>query len=471
MQSASGKAVSLGRLVSVALLLACPTGLVLVALAATERLDPLAAVVSLLVVVLALTFLVRTHLAGLDALAQWIRQMAQGGEAGPAPGRDDIALAETVAVVTQLRRVWQQKSAELSEAARWNDSLLDNLPDPLLLLEPGRRVTRANKAAKRLFGRELTGRDMTTFLRDPAVLEAVEAVLGGTATSQECEFAQSTPSERVFLARIERLGDRPTDSGTAILTLHDLTAVKRIERMRADFVANASHELRTPLAALSGFIETLRGPARDDEEARDRFLGIMAEQAGRMSRLIADLLSLSRIELNEHTRPSERVDLGRLVTNAVEALRPLAQARDMTVNLAVAGDLPPLVGQPDELAQLFQNLLDNAVKYGREGTPVQVTVAVATELPRNASTTTLDAGKALRIDIRDRGEGIAKDHLPRLTERFYRVDTARSRKMGGTGLGLAIVKHIVNRHRGLLTVDSVVGEGSTFTVWLPGAPD
>jgi two-component system phosphate regulon sensor histidine kinase PhoR len=253
-----------------------------------------------------------------------------------------------------------------------------------------------------------------------------------------------------------------------MLTLHDLTDLKRIERMRADFVANASHELRTPLAAVAGFIETLRGPARDDEEARDRFLAIMAEQAQRMSRLIADLLSLSRIELNEHTPPSERVDLGRLLITAAEVLRPLAQGRGMEIVLTIAPDLAAIVGQPDELAQLFQNLLDNALKYGREGTAVEVVAGGIgpADLPLSAGSA-LKAGPAVRVSVRDQGDGIAREHLPRLTERFYRADAARSRRMGGTGLGLAIVKHIVNRHRGLLTIDSVVGQGSTFTVWLP----
>jgi two-component system phosphate regulon sensor histidine kinase PhoR len=280
------------------------------------------------------------------------------------------------------------------------------------------------------------------------------------------------PLERVFLARAERLQGQPADGGTAILTLHDLTTVKRMERMRADFVANASHELRTPLAALSGFIETLQGPARDDDEAREKFLSIMGEQAGRMSRLVADLLSLSRIELNEHTQPSEKVDLARLVTHAAEALKPLAQAKGMTVRLEMEDGLPPVMAQPDELAQLFQNLLDNAVKYGRDETEIVVTATAANpgQLPNSAGAS-LRADQAVRVAIRDHGEGIAKEHLPRLTERFYRVDTARSRKMGGTGLGLAIVKHIVNRHRGVLTIDSVVGEGTTFTVWLPAAAD
>lgn len=463
-------AVSLGRIVSVTILLSSPSGIMLLILAATGHITAGMVLGIWALVAMVLAVIVRNHLADLDALAAWIRSLAMGGESGPPPGRENAALAETVASVGSLRRAWQQKSSELAEAARRNESLLDNLPDPLLLLDSTRKVVRANRAATRLFGPEIAGRDMASFLRDPMVLEATESVLAGEEGARECEFAQMVPLERVFIARVERLQGHPSDGGTAILTLHDLTTVKRMERMRADFVANASHELRTPLAALSGFIETLQGPARDDEEAREKFLGIMGEQAGRMSRLVADLLSLSRIELNEHTAPSQRVDLGQLVGNAAELLKPLAQAKGMAIKTTIAADLAAVIAQPDELAQLFQNLMDNAVKYGRDNTVVEVTASAASRLP-NAAGAALRGGPAVMVSVRDNGEGIAKEHLPRLTERFYRVDTARSRKMGGTGLGLAIVKHIVNRHRGLLTIDSTVGEGTTFTVWLPASPD
>jgi len=271
--------------------------------------------------------------------------------------------------------------------------------------------------------------------------------------------------ERSFIARVERLDADSADGSTAILALHDITQVRRIEQMRADFVANASHELRTPLSTLLGFIETLRGPARDDAEARERFLVIMQEQATRMARLVGDLLSLSRIELNEHSPPSEPVALANIVERAVAAMQPLAEAKRMALVAEIDPRASVVIGQADELTQLLQNLLDNALKYGREGTPVGVALRLADKLPPAAAQ--LKAGRAIAVAVSDQGEGIAREHLPRLTERFYRVDTARSRKLGGTGLGLAIVKHIVNRHRGTLVVDSTPGKGSTFTVYLP----
>jgi two-component system phosphate regulon sensor histidine kinase PhoR len=236
--------------------------------------------------------------------------------------------------------------------------------------------------------------------------------------------------------------------------------------MRSDFIANASHELRTPISVLLGCIQTLRGSARDDPEAQAEFFGLMQTQAERMSRLVDDLLSLSRIELNEHTLPSEQVDVPHIVRQVVEALAFNAQARGIRIETDFPGELPTIPGDPDELSQVFQNLIDNAVKYGAEDSIVRITARVA----RDDIPPSLPGESAcLAIAIRDHGEGIPPEHLPRLTERFYRVDTARSRELGGTGLGLAIVKHVVNRHRGALTIDSEPGEGSIFTVFLPAA--
>ena len=223
--------------------------------------------------------------------------------------------------------------------------------------------------------------------------------------------------------------------------------------MRADFVANVSHELRTPLTSLIGFIETLRGPAKDDVAAQERFLGIMQEQADRMYRLIADLLSLSRIEMEEHSVPRGRVDLPLLAQKVSDGLSFKARDRNMQVVIEAPANLPPVAGDEDQLTQVLQNLIDNALKYGEPDTEVQVR-AVAN-------------GETVELSIRDHGQGIPREHLPRLTERFYRVDAARSREMGGTGLGLAIVKHIVNRHRGKLTITSKPSYGSTFTISFP----
>jgi two-component system phosphate regulon sensor histidine kinase PhoR len=241
-----------------------------------------------------------------------------------------------------------------------------------------------------------------------------------------------------------------------LMAFRDLTPLRRAEEMRADFVANASHELRTPLATLSGFIETLQGPARDDAVARGRFLSIMQAQATRMARLIDDLLSLSRIELNAHLRPDKEVDLVAILRQVADGLQMLA--RDRGVEVKVTAPAKPLLvsGDRDELLRVFENLVENALKYASSGKRIDIEVAAA------------DGGKReARVAVRDYGPGIAPEHLPRLTERFYRVDVAESRAQGGTGLGLALVKHILNRHGGRLTIDSVMGQGATFISWLP----
>jgi two-component system phosphate regulon sensor histidine kinase PhoR len=343
------------------------------------------------------------------------------------------------------------------------DSVLDALPVPLLLVDSQRRVARMNRAAGAAVGTAGLGRDLTATLRHPALVQAIDAVLGGEA-SREVEFSLAAPVERHFAAHVGRLAS-DLSTPAAIVTLNDVTVARRSDAMRADFVANASHELRTPLATLLGFVETLRGPAKDDESARERFLGIMHDQAMRMTRLVSDLLSLSRIELYEHTPPTAQVDMAKLLRGVTDALKPQAQARGMRVELACADGLPPAVGDEDQLAQVFQNLVVNAVRYGRPNTPIEV------KAWRQGNAPGLVGGQAgaVAVAVIDRGEGIERRHLPRLTERFYRVDAARSRQLGGTGLGLAIVKHIVSRHRGALDIESEVGVGSTFTVYLPAA--
>jgi len=370
--------------------------------------------------------------------------------------------------LAQAREEVAAARRELEASVSGDLAVFDALPDPLLMISAERRIQRANPAAEEMLeaGGGLAGRDLTSVLRNPELLDAVEAVLGG-AEGRVAEFARPGQVARYFSARVARLPGARRDGAAAIVTLHDLTALKRAEQMRADFVANASHELRTPLASLLGFIETLKGPAREDAEAQERFLEVMHEQGRRMARLVEDLLSLSRIELLEHSPPRGRADLAALVRTVVNTLQPQASARNMSFELALEG-LPKVTGDPDELTQVLQNLIDNALKYGRAGTAVRVAGrALAPD-----STQTRRLGRpGVALSVADRGEGIAREHLSRLTERFYRVDTARSRKLGGTGLGLAIVKHILNRHRGRLEIESTPGEGSTFTVLLPRAED
>jgi two-component system phosphate regulon sensor histidine kinase PhoR len=332
-------------------------------------------------------------------------------------------------------------------------ALLAGLPDPVVALDRRGVVLAFNKRARAALPALRTGDPLSYALRTPEVLDAVKAVTPGGAPLVVA-YAERVPVERWIEAHVAavRVGG---DAGAQaiVLCLRDLTEQRRSERMRADFVANASHELRTPLASLLGFIETLQGPAREDVKARERFLEIMRTQANRMSRLIDDLLSLSRIELKAHVRPETQVELTEIARTVVDGLAPLASERGVAVEILAADGPVWTQGDRDELIRVAENLIENAIKYGASGRRVEIAVST-------------DVGKAARFAVRDFGPGIAIEHLPRLTERFYRVDVADSRDKGGTGLGLALVKHILQRHGGRLAIQSEPGLGATFVVTL-----
>ena len=367
-------------------------------------------------------------------------------------------------------------------------AMVDALPDPVLLvtgLEPddptGRRYVLANQAAREVLNLTQETGMLVTAIRDPDVLEAVDEALFGQVAATALYDLGGTQG-RVLKAFAQPLGGGDGELRTAVLVLRDETDIRRAERTRADFLANASHELRTPLASLSGFIETLRGHARTDDAAREKFLGIMQTQAERMSRLIDDLLSLSRIELNEHIAPAGAMDLALAVMDVLDSLGPLAREGGVTLK----SDIPAIgqaitIGDRDQLVQVIQNLVDNALKY----TPPEGVVTISLRMDLSAveavvpamedsarlSLLTPDHGttRYLVLQVTDSGPGLAREHLPRLTERFYRVEGQKSGARPGTGLGLAIVKHIINRHRGGLAVESVEGRGARFTAYVPMA--
>lgn len=360
--------------------------------------------------------------------------------------------------------------------------ILELLPEPVILVRGGAgeapEIAYGNQAAREVFRIELAGAPLGAALRRPEVLEAIEGALA-TAEPAEVAFETIGVQPRFWRAFAKPLDLEPDGRQRLVVVLRDETDARRTERMRADFLANASHELRTPLASLAGFVETLRTHAKDDTQAREKFLGIMAQQATRMARLVDDLLSLSRIELNEHIPPSGKVDIARTVQDVSDALRPLTEERGVSIAINAAPGSPSVTGDRDQLVQVIQNLVDNAVKYTPRGGKVRIDLVHApnSELARASSRSGVglsllspDGGEGqgyVVVRVTDNGPGIARQHLPRLSERFYRVEGQRS---GGTGLGLAIVKHVVNRHRGGLVVESAEGEGSTFSVYFPVAP-
>ena len=340
------------------------------------------------------------------------------------------------------------------------ESLIGGLPGPAIVLGRDGRVIAFNAAASAIAPSLRRGEAALITLRMP---ELVDAIRRATANRmpQRVEFFERVPLDRWFEAfvtpvKLATVGDGRSD--ILLMTFNDLTPLRRVEEMRADFIANASHELRTPLAALLGFIETLQGTAKDDSVARAKFLAIMQGQATRMARLIDDLLSLSRIELNAHLPPNTPLDLAPIVRQVADGLQTLARDRDVVIKVAAPPDALIVLGERDELIRALENLVENALKYGAAGKRIDITLA---------RSQTRAGVLEVRLAVRDYGPGIAPEHLPRLTERFYRVDVADSRAQGGTGLGLALVKHVLTRHGGQLNIESTPGEGATFIMHLP----
>ena len=389
------------------------------------------------------------------------------------------------------RIVETQMNAQQAELARLRmvQGVARALPEPLFILDADGLVEHANPAALELVGmKEVAGRHFASVLRAPNVFEAAESVLASNEP-QSVEFTTIGGVERTCRAYIT-----PIDAGDSVLQarpralvfIRDLTSERRVEQMRADFIASASHELRTPLASVLGFIETLRGHAKDDPEAREKFLSTMQAQAERMQRLVADLMSLSRIELNEHVPPRQRVDLGEVANDVIDSLAPMFESGGAIVDFTNDSETPITVrADRDEIFQAIQNLIDNAVKYGGEPAMVKLRVGSgAAPTPFTDGPPAHRAGDSAEqvaarlgipieelafVQVRDFGPGIERADLPRLTERFYRVNIERSRKSGGTGLGLAIVKHIMNRHKGGFQIESRLAGGAAFTCYFQNA--
>lgn len=436
---------------------AAPVALVLVVLVLSGELSLGPAMVAGAVIVALLFGVFWTLLRDLHRISTAVAQLTEQPEQPAEPGDGSLLGRELFESVRRMVRAFAADRQRLAEKLKALEAQLERAPDPLLVVDFDQVIRSANAAARDVLeSQQPTGRGLATVLRQPGLLDAVDLLLGGAEVSPTVEFEIGGQVRRQFRAHLFRIEGEAGGQGTILIAMQELTELKRAERMRADFVANASHELRTPLATLVGFIETLRGPARDDAAARERFLGIMHDQSERMTRLIRDLLSLSRIELNEHTRPAGRVDLREVAESVAGMLEPLARAKNMPMVVEGPKSGAVVMGDQDELVQVAQNLIDNAIKYGDIATPVTIRIQ-----PEGANVT---------LAVTNQGEGIPREHLPRLTERFYRVDSARSRALGGTGLGLAIVKHIVNRHRGALSIESGEKQGATFKIALPIAP-
>jgi two-component system phosphate regulon sensor histidine kinase PhoR len=339
------------------------------------------------------------------------------------------------------------------------ENIISAIPLPAVVVDARERIMASNAEALTLLGHSAKGRHFATSIRQPAVAEAIEAVLQD-AQPRQTRYTSNDGTQEVSFEVHCRSVIALTPRPGVLVTFQDVTHMEQAGQMRRDFVANVSHELRTPLTALMGFIETLRGPAKDDEAARERFLSIMDNEARRMNRLVGDLLSLSRVEGQERVRPRETLDLLGLLQSTIKSITPLATDAGVALHVDAPNAPITITGDSDQLRQVFTNLIENGIKYGGSGERVDLNVSLSDHDPALRA-----AG--VRVKVIDQGPGIEPVHLPRLTERFYRADSHRSRELGGTGLGLAIVKHIVNRHRGRLRVESELGQGAAFTVILP----
>lgn len=403
-------------------------------------------------------FFASVWLAG--ALAGWlavagalVMAMVAAGR-GPADADEEPARPSSSSA--ERGRAQHTPKGQQREAESWR-LLLDAVPDAVVALDHNFNIMHFNARLEELFPKARIGQPLSQLSRHPELNAAVEAAVTASQ-SIVVDLYERVPVERRISASVSRIGGREIRRGVPflIVSFRDLTEQDKLSQMRADFIANASHELRTPLASLRGFVETLQGPARDDPEARDRFLAIMSSQANRMTRLIDDLLSLSRAEMRVHLPPRGTVDLNEVASYVAQALDPVAAASKTKIVVTKSEGPVRIRGDRDEIVQVLQNLVHNAIKYGREEGHVEIAVSRVLDgsppQPR------------VLVAVADDGQGIAPEHLPRLTERFYRAGAQAGREKGGTGLGLAIVKHIVLRHRGEFRITSTLGKGSTFSV-------
>lgn len=432
-----------------------PTAIMLIILVMMGEVSPVSAVAGFAGVVTVTIILSLPFFVTLQSVTRYVREMADEKDFSELPritGKDDES-ALIVAAINRMRTIWLNKTERLEAQTLSDAAVLDSLPDPLLMLDEDGEVMGANMAARRILGFSVRGKKLADVIGDAALEQAAEHVVSAEEDKRTLEI---TLNGRTYNAKLERLPAEAKAGAVAVLTLYDMTAQKQFEQMQADFVANASHELRTPLSILSGFVETLQSTARDDAEARDKFLGIMQTQAVRMSALIESLLSLSRLQMNANNKPSDAVDVPEILKNVKQMLDAKADKKNAVIALKLCAQPYRILGDAGELTQVFQNLTDNALKYGQDGGTVTLSCTVE--------------GNNYLVSVHNTGDTIKPEALPHVFERFYRVAETKN-KARGTGLGLAIVAQIVKHHDGKITVESSAEAGTTFTVSLPFSPE
>lgn len=465
MQKESTSFVTLFRAV---VILSSPGLLVLSLLVLLVEVELTYLILGYLAMILLCGLIVSPILRNLHALTDYVLDISEDKRPTP-PNLGFLNLATDLSTaLVHLHRNWQEKKQQMESVITEREILVDSLPDVLIMTNDAQEIVRTNRAARHIFGQNLAGKSLKSVIPSDVLLNAVTAVIEDMK-GRDLDFRQEEPEPRDYRAIIEHFPVASSGGISVIITMSDITELKRIQKMRADFVANASHEIRTPLTSISGLLETIQGPAKDDPEAQKKFIVMMAQQAERMKNLITDLLSLSKIEMNAHVIPSGEVNIAQVIYREKDHFDWSAKNKNMGIRLDFNDDLPKVRGEENELRQVLHNLIGNAIKYGYEDTEIVLSARVTSDLPRDPNFIKLK--RCLMVSVMDQSDGIAKEHIPRLTERFYRVDSSRTRKIGGTGLGLAIVKHILVRHRASLQIESVVGKGSNFSIYLPLSDD
>lgn len=406
---------------------------------------------------------VRPYLADLRALTIYVDSLTNEVSNPKPPDLSFLSnIIELSTSVKQLNSTWKKRKLQLESIIVENKIIFDTLPDLILMLDNGTRIIRTNNIANTIFGHHIYRKPISYIIDNKALRDAINDIKQSDISHKRLEIYLDSPIDRHYLISIERFPVVSENFGVElIIVMHDITDSKQTERMLADFVANASHEIRTPLTSIIGFIEILQTVGKDDPDAIEKFLGIMATKAEHMSTLVTELLTLSTLEGKVNALLENKMDISHLVDDVYNKMKWDAHQKNINIKLNIDDDIPEVVGDYGELRQVCVNLLNNAIKYSTEDTIIEIKAGISDNTPFNSMQ------RAIFFQINDQGEGIAPEHIERLTERFYRIDRARSRSVGGSGLGLAIVKSILQRHHARIHIASKVGKGSKFTVYLP----
>lgn len=456
------------KLAKATLLISTVPMIVICVMAVYERLSFVEAIAVIIAVFFGSIFFAKPYMEDLSSLNHYVNQLALDRRAEIPPLSFLGNVNELSESVKNLSNSWENRKIELESALAESGILFDTLPDILLMINAKGMIVRANNSAFGAIGKSIINGKISEIIEDKHFLQALQDVQGGKKSVDVEITVKIHNVKKDYLAMMKKFPVNSPRGIDVVIVMHDITESRKTRQMTKDFVANASHEIRTPLTSIVGFLENMQdmNDSDDDREASKKFVKIMHEQAGRMVSLVNDLLSLSKVEVMESQFPDKILHVDGIINDSINKLKWIAKENNVAIKFKILDNIPEVIGEPSELEQVFTNLVSNAIKYSKNGGKVEITASVEKKTPEGSHILKTSNG-IIVVSVKDYGEGIGEEHIPRLTERFYRVDKVRSRSVGGSGLGLAIVKHIINRHLGDLIIESKLGEGSTFTIRLP----